>query len=89
MVEIIPSDLSSKYRVSTPMYEVGLDYQFFSTSDLFGEGAKFTTDSVFFDAFANGDMANNGGTFDYSVTVDSYDKDAHEAVITIKNIKAS
>ncbi len=83
-IEIIPSDGTSKYRLSTPTnWSI---YTIFSVKDLFGPGEVFSMETCS-DSFPDGPLMNNGGTFDYSVKVDYYDPVAHEAIITVTKIR--
>ena len=84
LIDLIPRDGSSKFRLSTPTNRTA--FTFFSCSDLFGPGDVFSMETAA-DAFANAPYMNNGGTFDYSVRVDHYDPSTHEAVVTITKIR--
>ena len=80
ILDIVPRDGSDKYRISTPS-----EYWYFY---LFSPGDLFTTGDVFSmeeksAAFPNAPYANNGGTFDYSVKIEHYDKVNHEAIVTV------
>jgi len=84
MIEYIPRDGTSKIRINTPTkYSV---FYIAGSRDLFGAGASFSqaTHSA---AFANGLKTNNGGSIDYTITVDEYDVKTHEAIVTITKIK--
>ena len=48
--------------------------------------AAHTSETTHAAAFANAPYMNNHGTFDYEVIVESYDKDALEAVVTVRRI---
>lgn len=80
LLDLIPSDGSSKYRICTP--SDWSMYYLFSPGDLFSTGEVFSMETMR-DAFPNAPYANNGGTFDYSIKVEHYDKVNHEAIITI------
>ena len=84
LIDVIPRDGSSKFRLSTPTSMTA--FTFFSCSDLFGPGDIFSMETAS-RAFANAPYMNNGGTFDYSVRVDHYDPETHEAVVTITKIR--
>ncbi len=80
LLDFIPCDGTSKYRICTPTdWSV---FWFFSPSDLFSVGETFSMASMP-DSFPNSPYANNGGTFDYSVRVDHYDTVNHEAIVTV------
>ena len=80
LVEIIPSGKNANYRKG-----LGSTVVKFSTDDLFGKGNKLVLDRKN-KSFANAPYMNNGGTIDYSVIVEYYDANSHEAIITIKRI---
>ena len=84
LIDLIPRDGSSKFRLHTPTNMTA--FTFFSCSDLFGPGDVFSMETAA-GAFADAPYMNNGGTFDYSVRVDHYDPETHEAVITITKIR--
>ena len=54
----------------------------FSPGDLFSTGEVFSMETMS-DAFPNAPYANNGGTFDYAIKVEHYDKVNHEAIVTV------
>ena len=81
LVEIVPSDKDeTAYRKGAGIHNIMI----FNTQDLFGPGQTFST--KYNRAFTNVPFMNNGGTLDYSVTVEAYDAVAHEAVVTIKKL---
>ncbi len=80
MIDIVPSDGTDKYRISTPTARTA--FTFFTPQDLFGPGETFSTETCA-DAFVNGQYMNTGATFDYTVTVNHYDPVTHEAIVTI------
>lgn len=80
IIDIIPSDGTSKYRISTPTERSA--FTCFTTADLFGKGDVFST-ATHSDSFANGETMNNGGTLDYTVTVVDYDEETGTAIINI------
>jgi len=84
LLEYIPCDGTSKIRICT-----STSFSLYTepcSRDLFGAGASFSqaTHSA---AFANGLKTNNGGSIDYTITVDEYDVKTHEAIVTITKIK--
>lgn len=83
LLDIIPSDGSSKYRISTPTDR--LHYTWFRPTDLFGPGDSFSMQKCA-DAFPNAPYMNNGSTLDYEITVESYNISTTEAVITIRKV---
>ncbi len=84
LLDIIPSDGSSKYRISTPSdWSI---FHIFTAKDLFGPGETFSMQSCF-SAFPDAPYMNNGGRLSYSVTVDEYDTAAREAVVTVKRVE--
>ena len=84
LIDLIPSDGTSKYRLSTPTDWSA--FTIFTPKDLFGPGEEFSMAGCG-DAFPDGPLMNNGGTLDYSVRVDHYDPAAHEAIITVTRIR--
>ena len=80
LLDLIPRDGSDKYRISTP--SGWWDYYIFSPGDLLTTGDIFSMETMG-DAFPNAPYANNGGTFDYSIKVEHYDKVNHEAIVTV------
>lgn len=56
-----------------------------NSADLFSAGTCFSMESHA-SAFSNAPYMNNGGTFDYRITVDEYDPDTMEAVVHIQKI---
>ena len=84
LIDLVPRDGSSKFRLSTPTGQTA--FTFFSCSDLFGPGDVFSMETAS-DAFPDAPYMNNGGTFDYSVRIDHYDPETHEAVVTITKIR--
>lgn len=84
LVELVPSDGTSKYRKSTPVSWA--IFTIFSPKDLFGPGEVFTVKNCW-GAFPDAPYMNNGGTLDWSVTVDAYDPVAHEAAVTVRKTK--
>ena len=82
-LDLIPRDGSSKFRVSTPISWA--IYTPFCVSDLFSPGDVFSMETCA-DAFLNAPYMNDGGTLDYSVTVEHYDKTTHEAIVTVERI---
>lgn len=85
LTEIIPADGSDKfwYGSNPPGWAL---CDFFRTNDLFAPGETFSMETHA-GAFPDGPAANNGGTFDYEVKVESYDPETTEAIITITKIK--
>lgn len=83
MIDIVPSDGTSKFRLSTPTYRSA--YTDFRPNDLYAPGDVFSMEACF-DAFPLAPYMNNGGTLDYEVRVDSYDPATTEAVITVMRI---
>ena len=63
----------------------GRGWYSFIACDLFLPGTSFSMDSHAA-AFANAPYMNNYGTFDYEIIVDAYDKEAMEAVVTVRRI---
>ena len=86
LAEIVPSDGSSCYRISTPPKVLYAIVHRFNTGDLFGPGDVFSMETCR-DAFASYPLMNNGGTLDYTVKVEHYDAETHEAIVTITRIK--
>lgn len=88
LVEVVPSDRSSKFR----KYDMSKSLDGFScpltVSDLFGPGDTFILDETN-KSFTNAPYMNNGGTLDYSVTVEQYNTQTHEAVIKIRKINTT
>ncbi len=82
-LDLIPRDGSSKFRLSTPISWA--IYTPFCVSDLFAPGSVFSMETCA-DAFADAPYMNNGGTLDYSVTVEHYDRTTHEAIVTVERI---
>ena len=84
MMEVVPSDRSSKFRLATPAGDWSLGYPF-TTTDLFGKGSVFTLDedNASFTAAPN---MNTGSPLGYNVTVNNYNELTYEAVITIKKL---
>lgn len=82
LVEVVPSDRSTKFRIHHSYKDNGFPW-FFTTDDLYGAGDVFVLDETN-ESFADAPYMNNGGTLDYSVTVEAYDAETHEAIITIK-----
>lgn len=60
----------------------------FVASDLFMPGDSFSMESHAA-AFANAPYMNNFGTFDYEITVTSYNPDTMEALVTVKRINGT
>ena len=86
LVEIVPSDGSSCYRICTPPELNYAILHLFNTADLFGPGDVFSMETCR-DAFASYPLMNNGSRLDYSVKVEHYDTVNHEAIITITRVK--
>ncbi|MBQ7064513.1 MAG: hypothetical protein IJM90_06470 [Firmicutes bacterium] len=86
IVEMVPSDGSSCYRICTPPFPVWSAFHFFTSSDLFGPGDVFSMETCQ-GAFAAYPKMNNGSDLDYSVTVEAYDPVKHEAIVTITRIR--
>ena len=57
----------------------------FCASDLFVSGSSFSMESHS-SAFANAPYMNNHGTLDYAVTVESYNPQTMEAIVTVERI---
>ena len=85
LVEMIPSDLSSKYRLSTTN-EYFPVYWMFNTNDLFGPGDCFKAVDNTCEALVNAPFSNNHQVFQWSITVQEYDTVKHEAVITLERV---
>ncbi|MBQ7064512.1 MAG: hypothetical protein IJM90_06465 [Firmicutes bacterium] len=85
LVEMVPSDGSSCYRVCTHPEPAWSLYHFFTSSDLFGPGDVFSMETCR-GAFAAYPEMNNGSDLEYSVTVEAYDPVKHEAIVTIARI---
>ena len=85
LVEIVPSDGSSCYRICTPPKMNYAILHMFNSGDLFGPGDVFSMETCR-DAFASYPLMNNGSRLDYSVKVEYYDKVNHEAIITITRV---
>lgn len=84
LVELVPRDGTGKYRVTTPTNWSA--FHFFAVNDLFRPGDSFSM-RTHADAFPNAPYMNNGGTLDWTVTVDAYDPETHEAVVTVRRGK--
>ena len=84
MLDVVPSDRSSKFRLATAAGDWCLWYPFTST-DLFGKGDVFTLDedNASFTAAPN---MNTGSPLGYSVTVNNYNELTYEAIVTIKKL---
>ena len=67
---------------------VGRGWYNFIADDLFIAGDSFSMESHA-SAFANAPYMNNYGTFDYQITVDAYDEDKMEAIVTVKRISGT
>ena len=84
MIDWIPADGSSKFRLCTPLswaiYTPGC------VNDLFGPGEEFSMERCA-DAFPNAPRMNNGGTLDYSIRVEHYDPEAATAIVTVKRVR--
>lgn len=80
LIELIPSDGTSKYRLSTPTE--WSTFTMFSPKDLYCSGETFSVQSHSA-AFPDAPHMNNGGMINYSVTVEHYDPATHEAIVTI------
>ena len=81
MLDVVPSDRSSKFRLATRAGDWCPWYPFTST-DLFGKGDVFTLDedNASFTAAPN---MNTGSPLGYSVTVNNYNELTYEAIVTI------
>ena len=86
LIEVVPSDGSSRLRRHSNIYGSFEAYDSLTVSDLYGPGDKFSME-ICSDAFENAPLMNNGSSFDYEVEVDFYDPDTREAVITIRKIR--
>ena len=85
MVEIVPSDGSARFRRNEhKMYWQASDT--LTVSDLYGPGDTFSMEACA-DAFVFAPLMNDGSTFDYEVTVDFFDPDEREAIVTVRKIR--
>ncbi|MBR5751767.1 MAG: SH3 domain-containing protein [Clostridia bacterium] len=66
----------------------GRGYYDFIASDLFIPGTSFSMETHA-SAFANAPYMNNYGTFDYRITVNAYDPETMEAIVTVKRISGT
>ncbi len=83
LIDLIPSDGSSKYLMNDNPPSNWAAYSPFRPSDLFITGDTFSIESCA-KAFPDAPLMNNGEKLNYSVTVLSYDPINKEAVINIK-----
>lgn len=81
LLEIVPADGSSKFRLNEtpPSWAI---YDLFRPNDLFAPGECFSMEACAA-SFAEAPRMNNGGTLDYAVKVESYDPDTSEAIVTV------
>ncbi len=79
-IEIVPRDGSARFRSYVMIGQT--DYWELKSTDLYGPGDVFSMERCG-KAFPHAPYMNNGGTMDYSVTVELYDPVTMEAVITI------
>ena len=80
LIELVPSDGRSKYRLSS-MGTTAI----FIPMDLFGPGETFSMQTCA-NAFPDAPYMNNGGTLNYTVTVEHYDPETHEAIVTVAKV---
>ena len=83
MIDLIPSDGSSKFRICHP-----LDWAVMTPAcvkDLFGPGEEFSMARCG-EAFPNAPRLNNGGTLDYSLRVEAYDPESCSAIVTVTRV---
>ena len=84
-IEIVPSDGSGRFRGKDQiMFWQAVDSLL--VNDLFGPGDVFSMEKCA-GAFVDEPLMNNGSSLDYEMTVDFYDPEAREAVITIRKIR--
>ena len=84
-IEIVPSDGSGRFRGKDQiMFWQAVDSLL--VNDLFGPGDVFSMEKCA-GAFVDAPLMNNGSSLDYEMTVDFYDPEAREAVITIRKIR--
>ena len=81
LLELIPRDGSSRFR----KYDPEITRTSFAPEDLFRPGDTFSMETCP-GSFTLWPTMNDGGTLDYSVTVELYDPVAMEAVVTITRI---
>jgi hypothetical protein len=81
LLELIPRDGSSRFR----KYDPEITRTEFAPEDLFRPGDTFSMETCP-GSFTLWPHMNDGGTLDYSVTVELYDPIAMEAVVTIRRI---
>lgn len=83
LIDIIPRDGSDRYRICHPTrWAIFTDLH---CKDLYAAGDTFDMQRCS-NAFPDGPYMNNGGTMDYSVRVEFYDRSRHEAILTITRI---
>lgn len=83
-IELIPSDGSSKIRISEPA--AWGPRKDFRSGDLFGPGDVFSMKTCA-DAFPNAPYMNTGAIFDYEVRVDAFDPAVGEATVTVTRVR--
>ena len=84
MIDWIPADGSSKFRLSTPISWA--IYTPVCVNDLFGPGEEFSMARCA-EAFPNAPRMNNGGTLDYSLRVEHYDPETATAIVTVTRVR--
>ena len=84
MIDWIPADGSSKFRLSTPISWA--IYTPVCVNDLFGPGEEFSMARCA-EAFPNAPRMNNGGTLDYSLRVEHYDPETAAAIVTLTRVR--
>ena len=80
-IEIVPRDGSDRFRRHGGTGDT--DFGDLMCTDLYGPGDVFSMERCA-KAFPHAPYMNNGGTMDYTVTVELYDPETMEAVITIR-----